>query len=82
VQDVETMSRRAKGLEHKSNCKPIIVVTEKDYDRDPEILKCLDSYTVLVLCSELQITPILETDVDSFNYTLMKALAAKFYVSS
>ncbi|ANM65108.1 Tetraacyldisaccharide 4'-kinase [Arabidopsis thaliana x Arabidopsis arenosa] len=82
AEDVETMSRRAKGLEHKSNCKPIIVVTEKDYDRDPEILKCLDSYTVLVLCSELQITPILETDVDSFNYTLMKALAAKFYVSS
>ena len=29
MQDVETMSRRAKGLEHKSNCKPIIVVTEK-----------------------------------------------------
>ncbi|CAL9221600.1 unnamed protein product [Arabidopsis halleri] len=82
AQDVETMRRRANGLEHKSNSKPIIVVTEKDYDRDPEILKCLDSYTVLVLCSELQITPIRGTDVDSFNSTLMRALAAKFYVYS
>ncbi|KAL1189699.1 putative tetraacyldisaccharide 4'-kinase [Cardamine amara subsp. amara] len=78
AQDVETIRRRAKGLEHKSNSKPIIVVTEKDYDRDPEILKCLHSYTVLVLCSELQITPF--EGVDGFESTLTRVLAAKFCV--
>ncbi|XP_010488028.1 PREDICTED: probable tetraacyldisaccharide 4'-kinase, mitochondrial [Camelina sativa] len=81
AQDVETMRRRAKGLERKSNSKPIIVVTEKDYDRDPDIVKCLDSYTVLVLCSELQITHFRGTDGDSFKSTLTR-VAAKFCVSN
>ncbi|EOA30738.1 hypothetical protein CARUB_v10013878mg [Capsella rubella] len=82
ARDVETMRKRAKGLEQKSNSMPIIVVTEKDYDRDPDILKCLDSYTVLVLCSELQITPFIGTDGDSFKSTLTRVLAAKFCVSN
>uniref|UniRef100_A0A1J3HYS8 tetraacyldisaccharide 4'-kinase n=1 Tax=Noccaea caerulescens TaxID=107243 RepID=A0A1J3HYS8_NOCCA len=83
AKDVETMRKRAKELEHKSNSKPIIlVVTEKDYDRDPEILKCLDSCTALVLCSELQITPCKGTDVDGFKSTLGRVLATKFFVCS
>ncbi|ESQ47830.1 hypothetical protein EUTSA_v10020871mg [Eutrema salsugineum] len=81
AQDVETMSRRANGLENKSNSKPIIVVTEKDYNRDSEIFKCLDSYTVLVLCSELQISSCRGTDVDRFKSTLRRVVAAKFCVS-
>ncbi|KAF8092867.1 hypothetical protein N665_0399s0004 [Sinapis alba] len=81
-QDVETMRRRAKGLENRSDSKPIIVVTEKDYNRDPEILKSLDPYTVLVLCSKLQITPRRDTNVDDFKSTLYRILAAKFCVSN
>ncbi|XP_019092428.1 PREDICTED: probable tetraacyldisaccharide 4'-kinase, mitochondrial isoform X2 [Camelina sativa] len=81
AQDVETMRRRAKGLEQKTNSKPIIVLTEKDYDRDPDILKCLDSYTVLVLCSELQITHFRGTDGDTYKSTLTR-VAAKFCVSN
>ncbi|CAN8268945.1 unnamed protein product [Cochlearia groenlandica] len=80
-QDIETMKRRAKGLENKSNSKPMIVVTEKDYYRDSEILKCLDSYTVLVLCSKLQIATYRGTDVDGFKSTLGRILASKFCVS-
>ncbi|KFK39356.1 hypothetical protein AALP_AA3G234100 [Arabis alpina] len=82
AQDVETMRRRAKGLENKSNSKPIIVVTEKDYHRDPMILKCVDSYTVLVLCSELQITSCRGTGADGFKSTLVRVVAAKFCVSN
>ncbi|VVA98996.1 unnamed protein product [Arabis nemorensis] len=82
AQDVEIMRRRAKGLENKSNSKPIIVVTEKDYQRDPAILKCLDSYTVLVLCSELQMTSCKGTDVDGLKSTLGRLLASKFCVSN
>ncbi|CAH2053213.1 unnamed protein product [Thlaspi arvense] len=83
AEDVETMRRRAKRLEEKYNAKPIIVVTEKDYNRDSEILKCLEySYTVLVLCSELQITPCRGTDVDGFKSTICRIMAAKFCVSS
>ncbi|CAH8386673.1 unnamed protein product [Eruca vesicaria subsp. sativa] len=82
AQDVETMRRRAKRLESKSVPKPIIVVTEKDYNRDPEILKSLDPYTVLVLCSKLQVTPCRDTNVDDFKSTLCRILAAKFCVSS
>ncbi|CAA7032410.1 unnamed protein product [Microthlaspi erraticum] len=83
AQDVETMRKRAKELEHIYKSKPIIVVvTEKDYDRDPEILKCLDSCTTLVLCSELQITPYKGTDVDGFKSTLGRVLYTKFFVCS
>lgn len=45
----------------------------QDYDRDPVILKRLDGFQVLVLCSSLQIMPFLERTEECFN-TLLKNL--------
>ncbi|GLT76011.1 hypothetical protein SLA2020_476970 [Shorea laevis] len=54
VEDIWMMRMQLRQLEDKFCCKPIVVVTEKDYDRDPEILKHLNPFEVLALCSELQ----------------------------
>ncbi|XP_062168797.1 probable tetraacyldisaccharide 4'-kinase, mitochondrial [Alnus glutinosa] len=53
--DVEMIIRRLGELEEKFGSQPVIVVTEKDYDRDSEILKRLHPFKVLALCSVLQI---------------------------
>lgn len=55
TQDISAIKQRLKELELEFAMKPLVVVTEKDYDRAPEVLKSLDPYEVLVLCSCLQI---------------------------
>ncbi|KAG2678101.1 hypothetical protein I3843_12G130000 [Carya illinoinensis] len=54
ARDVDLIRRRLEELEDKFGSKPVVVVTEKDYDRDAEILKGLYPFKVLVLCSALQ----------------------------
>ncbi|GMN51620.1 hypothetical protein TIFTF001_020771 [Ficus carica] len=55
--DMEMIKKRLGELEEKFHSKPVVVVTEKDYDRDPDILKRLDPFEVLALCCEFQIVP-------------------------
>ncbi|KAK6229735.1 hypothetical protein QUC31_001767 [Theobroma cacao] len=55
TKDIHMMRERLRQLEDKFGYKPIVIVTEKDYDRDPQILKHLHPFQVLVLCSEMQI---------------------------
>lgn len=57
AKDIEMIKTRLGDLHNKFGTTPIIVVTEKDYDRDPEILERLDPFQVLVLCSRLQFIP-------------------------
>ncbi|KAK8527213.1 hypothetical protein V6N12_054436 [Hibiscus sabdariffa] len=57
IEDIHMIRKRLRQLEDKSGYKPIVIVTEKDYDRDPVILKHLHPSQVLVLCSEMQIIP-------------------------
>ncbi|ONI13333.1 hypothetical protein PRUPE_4G215900 [Prunus persica] len=57
AKDTEMIRRRLRELEDTFGHKPVVIVTEKDYDRDPEIFKHLDPYEVLALCSELKIIP-------------------------
>lgn len=61
------------NLQTKVVSKPIVVVTEKDYDRDPEILERFDPFKVLVLCSKLQIVPYNGCSKDSFKKLLMQS---------
>ncbi|XP_058094865.1 probable tetraacyldisaccharide 4'-kinase, mitochondrial isoform X3 [Magnolia sinica] len=72
--DIMTIKERLKVLKDEFRVKPIIVVTEKDYDRDPVILKELDQFKVLVLCSSLQIVPSPEQTEESFNALLKKLI--------
>ncbi|KAL8046362.1 hypothetical protein ABFX02_08G172800 [Erythranthe guttata] len=52
--EIEMVRARLQALESEFGTKPIVVITEKDYDRSPETLKHLNHYEVLVLCSRLQ----------------------------
>ncbi|CAM8966278.1 unnamed protein product [Rhodiola kirilowii] len=63
-------------MTRKSVSCPVVVITEKDYDRDPEVLNMLDPYRVLVLCSHLQILPRKGSNMESFA-TLMEKLLCR-----
>ncbi|TYI96665.1 hypothetical protein E1A91_D01G089300v1 [Gossypium mustelinum] len=74
LKDIHMMRGRLRQLEDKFGYKPIVIVTEKDYDRDPEILKHLHPFKVLVLCSEMQIIPCNGCNEDSFKSLLKELL--------
>ncbi|PRQ39422.1 putative tetraacyldisaccharide 4'-kinase [Rosa chinensis] len=57
AKDIEMIKRRLRVLEDRFSSKPVVIVTEKDYDRDPNIFKYLGPFEVLALCSELKIIP-------------------------
>ncbi|XP_050109245.1 probable tetraacyldisaccharide 4'-kinase, mitochondrial isoform X2 [Malus sylvestris] len=68
--DIEMMRKKLRELEDAFGSKPVVIVTEKDYDRDPGIFKHLDPYEILALCSELKIIPRGERTEDSFKKLL------------
>ncbi|KAK9938062.1 hypothetical protein M0R45_014822 [Rubus argutus] len=70
AQDIEMIKRRLIELEDRFSSKPVVIVTEKDYDRDPGIFKHLDPFEVLALCSELKIIPSRGCTEDSFKKLL------------
>ncbi|XVF70710.1 hypothetical protein PTKIN_Ptkin11bG0184500 [Pterospermum kingtungense] len=74
IKDVYIIRERLRTLEDKFGTKPIVIVTEKDYDRDPEILKHLYPFQVLVLCSELQIISRNSCDENRFKFLLKQSL--------
>ncbi|KAG9143184.1 hypothetical protein Leryth_010126 [Lithospermum erythrorhizon] len=57
IRDFDVMRKRVEKLHVKSTLKPVVVLTEKDYDRDPDMFRQLEPYEVLILCSLLQIVP-------------------------
>ncbi|XP_061348916.1 probable tetraacyldisaccharide 4'-kinase, mitochondrial [Gastrolobium bilobum] len=65
--DIDMIRARLRELEGKFCSKPIVVITEKDYDRDPEILKQLYPFRVFVLCSTLKVLPYRGNTEDSFK---------------
>nr|XP_043629568.1 probable tetraacyldisaccharide 4'-kinase, mitochondrial [Erigeron canadensis]XP_043629569.1 probable tetraacyldisaccharide 4'-kinase, mitochondrial [Erigeron canadensis] len=72
--DIRMIKARLNDLKNKFGSKPIIVVTEKDYDRDSEVLKGLDPFEVLVLCCKLQILHHNGYSEDSFKRLLIRCL--------
>lgn len=74
---METISDRLQKLQAMFGSKPIVIFTEKDYDREPEILKHLDPFDVLVLCSELQIVPKKGHTEDSYMILLRQIMESK-----
>ncbi|XP_044480914.1 probable tetraacyldisaccharide 4'-kinase, mitochondrial [Mangifera indica] len=74
AKDIEMIRKKLGELEVRFNSKPIVVVTEKDYDRDSEVLKHLQPFKVLVLCSKLQIMPHRGCSEDSFKKLLKEYL--------
>ncbi|XP_075672278.1 putative tetraacyldisaccharide 4'-kinase, mitochondrial [Castanea sativa] len=77
ARDVEMIRRRLEELEDKFDSKPIVVVTEKDYDRDSETLKHLHPFKVLALCSELQTISHIGCTKNGFKKLLTEVLRVK-----
>ncbi|KAK4386962.1 putative tetraacyldisaccharide 4'-kinase, mitochondrial [Sesamum angolense] len=71
LKDIEVVRTRLQELESEYGAKPICVVTEKDYDRAPEVLEHLKPYEVLVLCSRLAHK---ESTEDSFKKIMWEHL--------
>ncbi|KAM7498896.1 hypothetical protein LguiA_023310 [Lonicera macranthoides] len=78
MEDLNTIRLRLEKLQAKFASKPFVVLTEKDYDRDPEILKHLIVFDVLVLCSKLEIIPHKGLSEDSFKRLLTKLLELNY----
>lgn len=76
--DISMIRARLKELEKKFGSKPFVVITEKDYDRDPEILKQLYPFKTFVLCSTLKILPYRGNNEDSFKKFLKDHLKLEF----
>ncbi|CAN4104005.1 unnamed protein product [Withania somnifera] len=74
AKDIDMIRVRLQNLQLEFAMKPVVVVTEKDYDRAPEVLMYLDPYEVLVLCSSLQILPHKGNTEDSFKKCLWQHL--------
>ncbi|XP_073134676.1 probable tetraacyldisaccharide 4'-kinase, mitochondrial isoform X2 [Henckelia pumila] len=71
LKDINVARTRIQALEFRFAAKPIVVVTEKDYDRSPGILEHLEPYEVLVVCCRLQIMPHHERTENSFKKIVM-----------
>lgn len=54
AKDVNWIKDISNQLWNKHGVKPVIVVTEKDYDRDQESLHGLHPFDVFILCSRLE----------------------------
>ncbi|CAK7338379.1 unnamed protein product [Dovyalis caffra] len=80
--DIEMIRMKLKELEDRFGSMPVVVITEKDYDRDPEILKHLSPYKVMALYSELQIIPYRGNSDDSFKNLLKELLEVKLLGAS
>lgn len=63
--DLKLIQERVRKLVDQHNKETIVIVTEKDYDRDPDALRMLD-VKVWVLSSSLQIMPLKEQREDEF----------------
>ncbi|KAK9151725.1 hypothetical protein Syun_010034 [Stephania yunnanensis] len=80
--DIEKIRERLGNLQDEFGSKPIVVVTEKDYDRDPTVLEALGPYKVLVLCAHLQIMSSAEGNEKNFKKMLKQLLASRLSTSS
>ncbi|XP_020093192.1 probable tetraacyldisaccharide 4'-kinase, mitochondrial isoform X2 [Ananas comosus] len=72
--DIQLIREKAAKLAADYNKETVVVVTEKDYDRNPHILGEIDDINVLVLCSSLQIMPLEGKSEDDFRMKLKELL--------
>ncbi|WOL15157.1 hypothetical protein Cni_G23938 [Canna indica] len=78
IYDIEMIKRRICELKDRFNEEVIAVVTEKDYNRDPFILKELHNFDVFILCSTFQIMPLKGRSEEIFRTKLKELIIAKY----
>ncbi|KAJ8442962.1 hypothetical protein Cgig2_019535 [Carnegiea gigantea] len=74
TKDIVTMKKRLEQLQHHFGSRPVVVVTEKDYDRDHDIFVRLHPFDVLVLCSRLKFMPCHGSSEESFKELVKQLL--------
>ncbi|KAI3948855.1 hypothetical protein MKX01_022269 [Papaver californicum] len=79
MKDIEVILEKLRVLQIDYGTKPVVVVTEKDYDRDSLILKRLDPFEVLVLCSRLEIVPSVGNTEKTFQKLLKQLLEISIF---
>ncbi|GJR33229.1 probable tetraacyldisaccharide 4'-kinase, mitochondrial isoform X1 [Tanacetum coccineum] len=77
-EDIKMIRAKLEDLNNNFGSKPTVVVTEKDYDRDSEILGGLYPFDVLVLCCKMQIISHNGCSEDSFKNMLVQSLSRNF----
>uniref|UniRef100_M0XQE7 tetraacyldisaccharide 4'-kinase n=1 Tax=Hordeum vulgare subsp. vulgare TaxID=112509 RepID=M0XQE7_HORVV len=77
--DLELIQERVRQLVDQHNKETVVLVTEKDYDRDPDVLKML-GVKVWVLSSSLQIMPLKEQGEDELMRKLKDIITATRHV--
>ncbi|XP_020592004.1 probable tetraacyldisaccharide 4'-kinase, mitochondrial [Phalaenopsis equestris] len=70
--DVNKIIKILTLLHSRFGTNATVLVTEKDYDRDPEILREIDDFQIMVLCSSLQIMPFEDRTEEDFRMVLNK----------
>ncbi|KAM0952233.1 putative tetraacyldisaccharide 4'-kinase [Dioscorea sansibarensis] len=75
--DIALVRQKVKMLETEFKVRAVIVITEKDYYRDPVILKQLHDSEVFILCSSIQFLPSNEQSAGDFTRKLRKLLQNK-----
>ncbi|KAL0911358.1 hypothetical protein M5K25_019492 [Dendrobium thyrsiflorum] len=74
LNDINLIRKILTRLHIRFGVKVIVLVTEKDYDRDPNILREVDDFQIMVLCSSLQIMPFEDRTEEDFRMNLKKLL--------
>uniref|UniRef100_A0A453BQW8 tetraacyldisaccharide 4'-kinase n=5 Tax=Aegilops tauschii subsp. strangulata TaxID=200361 RepID=A0A453BQW8_AEGTS len=77
--DLELIQERVRQLVDQHNKQTVVLVTEKDYDRDPDFLRML-GLKVWVLSSSLQIMPLKEQGEDELLRKLKDIITATRHV--
>lgn len=77
--DLELIQERVRQHVDKHNKETVVLVTEKDYDRDPDVLRML-GVKVWVLSSSLQIMPLKEQGEDELMRKLKDIITATRHV--
>ncbi|XP_072957221.1 probable tetraacyldisaccharide 4'-kinase, mitochondrial [Typha angustifolia] len=75
--DVQLIREKVRELATQYNCETVIVVTEKDYDRDPNIFKEMDDLKVWVLCSSMQMMPLEAQKEEDFRRKVKELLVRR-----
>ncbi|KAH0435032.1 hypothetical protein IEQ34_026687 [Dendrobium chrysotoxum] len=74
LNDINLIRNILTRLQIRFGVEVIVLVTEKDYDRDPNILREVDDFQIMVLCSSLQIMPFEDRTEEDFRMNLKKLL--------
>ncbi|GER43907.1 tetraacyldisaccharide 4-kinase family protein [Striga asiatica] len=80
LKEIEMVLARLEALEAEFDSNPVVIVTEKDYDRAPKVLEHMSHYEVWVLCSRLEFVARKGRTKDGFKKVMRELLGRRILV--